>query len=63
MPTLVQRLKRNYGVMTVDVDFDSATADITYDCKRTNRDEILSLVDEAGFEAQVVRQYRTNPGK
>ena len=54
MPTLVQRLNRSYGVMTVNVDFDSATAHVAYDCKRTNVDEILSLVEEAGFEASIL---------
>jgi len=61
VPTLVQRLKRNYGVMTVDVDFESATAHIFYDCKRTNGEEILSLVEEAGFEATLISEPSPPP--
>ncbi len=52
----MQRLKRHYGVMTVHVDFAAATAQITYDCKRMTVDELLRLVEEAGFEASVVRR-------
>jgi len=40
--------------MTVHVDFAAAAAYITYDCKRMTVDELLRLVEEAGFEASVV---------
>ena len=53
--TLAKRLARVPGVATVDVDYDHALAVITHDGKRDLNSELITAVEDAGYEATVAR--------
>ena len=53
--TLAKRLARVAGVATVDVDYDHALAIVTHDGKRDLSKELVEAIEDAGYEATVVR--------
>lgn len=53
--TLAKRLSRVPGVATIDVDYDHELAVVTHDGKRDLGTELIAAVEDAGYEATVVR--------
>lgn len=52
--TIESTLQEADGVLTADVDFGERRAHVEFDASKLDHTDLIDLVDEAGFQAQVV---------
>ena len=53
---IAQSLQETEGIQEATVDFKTGKAQVRYDADATNAQELLNVVEEAGYSATIAKQ-------